>query len=192
MKIDLHTIAKAVNEGLDINTYIGIKTYQDGCEYLYNAGYFNPERGMSLGIINNRWQLTEKGRLLMEKIEGKQVSELEWCSKLHIRLQEELKILTGKKQKTVQNTYSFIPNIKDFTNKLSKVVKKYNLTDKKKIEKLLLQYIKKCHEADFKMIKLLEYYILKNDYSQLATEYENFEEKEEKTKERLIKTEDLF
>ena len=71
----------------------------------------------------------------------------------------------------VQKKYSFLPNVVDFNNKLKQVVSKYKLKDSKRIEDLLLLHINKAVEAKFEYISLLNYYISKDNKSQLADDY---------------------
>ena len=69
-----------------------------------------------------------------------------------------------------------MPSYIDFQSKLSKVVKKYELKDWNKLEKVLINYVVRAKKANFEMIQLLGYYIEKNNSSTLATDYENYVE----------------
>jgi hypothetical protein len=73
----------------------------------------------------------------------------------------------------LQGKYAFIPNEKDLKLRLQKVIKEYQLNDLQKVEKTLLLYLEKCHKARFEYVSTLEYYILKDKTSKLATDYEN-------------------
>ena len=86
--------------------------------------------------------------------------------------------LTGKKQKILQGKYAFLPNEKDLKLRLQKVIKEYQLTDLQKVERVLLLYVEKCVRSRFEYTSTVEYYILKEKSSRLATDYENYNEKE--------------
>ena len=112
---------------------------------------------------------------------------------LHKKLQDILFKHTNKKQKLVQGKYQFLPNSTDLKTRLLSCIKKYKLTNFKKIENLLIEHTKKAIKANFEYTKTIEYYISKNNNSDLATAYfnEEVEVKEEK-KEELTNTKDLF
>lgn len=98
---------------------------------------------------------------------------------LHERLENKLKELVGKSQyrmsiKGSTTKYSMLPNSKDLKEDLQKVCKKYNLLDMEKVEKCLLRHIAKL---DF---PVLQYYILKNSKSQLATDYFEFNDEDDR------------
>ena len=59
------------------------------------------------------------------------------------------------------------------------VIKKYNIEDYQKIEKVLLKYIDLCYRANFDKVMLIEYYIMKDNSSKFATDYEDFDENED-------------
>lgn len=112
---------------------------------------------------------------------------------LHKKLQDVLFKYTNKKQKLIQGKYQFLPNSTDLKTRLLSCIKKYKLTNFKKIENLLIEHTKKAIKANFEYTKTIEYYISKNNNSDLATAYfnEEVEVKEEK-KEELTNTKDLF
>lgn len=104
----------------------------------------------------------------------------QWALELHTKLQERLREKTGKIQArgTIQGTtYSFLPNVRDFSKVLLKVIITYKLKDFNKIEKCLLRYVdKKAKEGSW--FPILGYYILKNNSSMMITDMEGIEEDE--------------
>lgn len=126
--------------------------------------------------ISDNNKLTLKGKQLMDsfKISDKE----DFYERLHTKLQEKLIELTGKKQKMLQSKYSFLPNSKDLKLRLQKLIKKYDLQDFERIEKVLLSYIEKCYKTRFEYVQTIEYYLMKNDVSKFVTDYENFIETE--------------
>jgi hypothetical protein len=179
MKIEVVNIKQAISKGLSVEAYVFLTIINDGCLHLFKENTFasiSKDLEMSGLCINN--EITEKGRKLLEEIEGNNVvsSKVDIYASLHTKLQNKLVELTGKKQKVIQNKYSFLPNLRDFTQRLSKIIKKYKLSDWNKLEILLLQHIEKSHKANFEYVQLLDYYIEKNNSSKLATDYEDFVE----------------
>ena len=138
-------------------------------------------------LISDNYKLTLKGKTLLEgfnRLETK--SSNNFFTNLHKKLQDKLVELTGKKQKLLQGKYGFIPNEKDLTLRLQKVIKKYSLEDLDKVEKVLLSYIEKSYRARFEYVNTVEYYILKNDSSRLATDYEGFTGQEESIQDNAV------
>lgn len=90
---------------------------------------------------------------------------------LHKKLQDVLFKYTNKKQKLIQGKYQFLPNSTDLKTRLLSCIKKYKLTNFKKIENLLIEHTKKAIKANFEYTKTIEYYISKNNNSDLATAY---------------------
>lgn len=179
-------IVKIVEKNIDFNTYYYLWMVKDGSTYLTDRNkVFDEikEKLLLLGYLTNNNELTQKGIKLLEEIEGvKEVSNKKIDNKyelLHKKLENELIVLTKKKQKVINGKHSFLCNAKDLEYKLSKAIKKYKLEDNIKIEKLLLRHIFNCHKANWEFSKLIEYYIEKNNISQLASDYFNFDEKEE-------------
>ena len=127
--------------------------------------------------ISDNNKLTLKGKELLDQLQKEEVST-DFYSSLHKNLQEKMISLTGKKQKMLQGKYGFIPNPKDLKLRLQKVIKEYQLNDLQKVEKVLLLYVEKCNKARFEYVSLIEYYILKDKSSKLATDYENYNEEE--------------
>ena len=190
--IKLEDLQKIYKEGIDFSSFFKLVIAQKGGVYLFPSLDFTPEK--LEGYLTFDLQLTKKGEDLLNKINGVSTKiDTNFYKELHKKLQNELFTLTGKKQKVIGGKYSFLCNSFDLENRLSKVVKKYNLEDLNKIEKLLIKYIYNCYKADFKMTPLIEYYIIKDNSSKLVTDYFNFEEKKEIQKEKkLIDTKDLF
>lgn len=143
--------------------------------YLQQLGY--------LGLNN---KLTLEGKNLIEfeigipNYEAKVTTD--FYVELHKKLQDRLVELTGKKQNMLQGKYAFLCNVKDLQTKLSKVITKYSLKDLNRIEKILLNYVNKCVKARFDKVQLIEYFIMKDNISALATAYDNYEDIEEDTK----------
>lgn len=187
MNIPIESVAKAVNKGVDIKTFIQMKCIEDGCLYLFQN---NDCFGLSNPFYIQNDKLTIKGKQVLVEIEGVKEVYSKIDNKyelLHKKLQTELTTLTNKKQKNLQGKYPFLPNSKDLATRLSKIIKKYKLDDWNRVEKLLIDYIYTCHKANFQFTPTLEYYIEKNSSSKLVTDYENFEEKE--TEKKLEKEE---
>jgi len=142
-------------------------------------------------LYSGTWELTPRSKLLLKEILGDTLvkEKTDRYSELHKKLQDKLVELTSKKQKVLQGKYSYLPNVADFTTKLSKVVKKYKLDDWEKLSLCLIRYVEQCHKQDWKYCTLLGYYIEKSGLSQLATDYDNYEEKD--TKEVKTEPEDI-
>jgi len=122
--------------------------------------------------ISDNNKLTLKGKELLDELQ-KEDASLDFYSNLYKNLQQKMISLTGKKQKLLQGKYAFLPNEKDLKLRLQKVIKEYQLSDFQKIEKVLLLYVEKCNKARFEYTPTIEYYILKDKSSRLATDYEN-------------------
>ena len=127
--------------------------------------------------VSDNNKLTLKGKELLDQLQKEEIST-DFYSSLHKNLQEKMISLTGKKQKMLQGKYAFIPNPKDLKLRLQKVIKEYQLNDIQKVEKVLLLYVEKCNKARFEYVSTIEYYILKDKSSRLATDYENYNEEE--------------
>jgi len=185
MKINVEELSKAVNKFITVEQYIVLKIIEDGCLYLFPNNLFAATIvGLkSSGYIYSETQLTPKGKELLKEISGEKMSKKvdTGINQLYIACQEELQKLVGKKQKTSKingKSYSFLPNFVDFQDKIEKSCKKYQLNDKEQLKKVLLQYINKCHKED-NWFPILEYYIMKDGHSKLATDYVSFEEIQE-------------
>ncbi len=128
--------------------------------------------------VSDNNKLTLKGKELLDQLQKEEINT-DFYSNLHNNLQQKMISLTGKKQKMLQGKYGFIPNPKDLKLRLQKVIKEYQLNDIQKVEKVLLLYVKKCVKARFEYVQTIGYYILKDGMSNFATDYENFESREE-------------
>ena len=64
-------------------------------------------------------------------------------------------------------------------DKNATVTTSYNLEDEKKVKEVLISYVKRCVKARFEYVQTIGYYILKDGMSNFATDYENFESREE-------------
>lgn len=94
-----------------------------------------------------------------------------WTDDLHVKCQNLIMDLTGKKQVRPmidKKAYSFLPNSIDFGKTLSRVINAYKLTDYSKIEKALFNYIRKCNKEN-QWFPLMQYFIFKNGVSQMVT-----------------------
>jgi len=189
MQIPIENISKSLEKGLTIQQYIYLLCISDGCIYLFPDSYFE-NKGENIVLTNlelitfdKNYQITPKGKALLQEIEGvkEEVSKKvdNKYEELHKKLQNKLIELTGSKQKTLNKKYSFLCNSQDLASKLSKVIKKYKLNNWNKIESLLLQHIINSYKANWEYVLLIEYYIEKNNSSKLATDYDNFEDKQE-------------
>lgn len=90
---------------------------------------------------------------------------------IYSKVKSALKETCGKEQYILVvkgSKYSLMCNYIDFKSKLEKVIKKYKLTDIKKVEQCLINHVK---TLQFPMLK---YYIDKDNNSQLVTDYETF------------------
>lgn len=198
MKINVEELSKAVNKFITVEQYIVLKIIEDGCLYLFPNNLFAATivELKSSGYIYSETQLTPKGKELLKEISGNKMSKKvdTGINQLYIACQEELQKLVGKKQKTSKinrKSYSFLPNFVDFQDKIEKSCKKYQLNDKEQLKKVLLQYINKCYKED-NWFPILEYYIMKDGHSKLATDYVSFEEIQEVKKEELKNTKEMF
>lgn len=140
--------------------------------------------------------ITEKGELYIAEFNAN-LQEIKkdsfnfdvWCEQLHEKLRNKLLKLTGKSQvrATIRSSsYSFLCNSKDLNKKLKSFIKIYKTNDYQKIEKTLLRYIETCHKSQ-SWFPLMEYYILKDSTSKLATDLETIEEEVQEVKPRDTK-----
>lgn len=186
----LENILKTNTVGFNLESYCILKIadkynifdYKDKIENLLAKVEILKKQGfLTKDIIP---ELTNKSTKLINEVE-KVVNTKYDFEKLHKKLQDKLVELTGKKQVVIDKKYSFLLNFKDLETKLLKITKKYKLKDWNKIELLLLNYIDYCNKANWKYIKLLEYYIEKSGISQLATDYYNDRVEEKEIKQDL-------
>lgn len=183
---------KVLNSGLTLDHYFLLRNLKDGVEIIKNRrvkGYMNVLR--KKGYIDEDNKITSKGEdliftfdpqepVIVKKLMGVETESTyeEWSQKLYEKCQEKLVSLIGKKQNVVKlhkQSFSFLPNYKDFSKNLNQCINKYKLKDHQKIEKVLLTYIEKCHDEK-SWFPILKYYILKFGESQMVTDIENPDE----------------
>jgi hypothetical protein len=184
-KLIKHPDISVVEYFLLLNIY-----YNQEEEFLKDNSYnrkFQNLRELGFLALNNK--LTLEGKNLIEFEIGKSdflkkeetVKEKipeNYFDNLHTKLQDKLYNLTGKKQNMLQGKYAFLCNKSDLQKRLTKVIKDYKLKDLDKIEKILLNYVTKCVATRFDKVHLIQYFIVKDGNSILATIYENYEEEE--------------
>lgn len=115
-----------------------------------------------------------------------------WSKELHGKMKLKLIELTGSSQKHLSingSKYPFLPTPKEFQVQLRDCMKTFDLTDRGKIEKCLLDHCKNSSPTVY-------YYIIRKKpslMSNLATDYENFAEKEKsETPPENVHSKDLF
>jgi len=179
-KLIKHPDISVVEYFLLLNIY-----YNQEEEFLKDTFYNRKFQNLKeLGFLALNNKLTLEGKNLIEfeigipKLERK-VSD-SYFEDLHTKLQDKLYNLTGKKQNMLQGKYAFLCNKSDLQKRLAKVIKDYKLKDLDKIEKILLNYVTKCVATRFDKVHLIQYFIIKDGNSILATIYENYEENEVK------------
>ena len=184
-------LLKIYKTGITYETYCKLLILQDCASYMFEGLDFTEIKLQ--GYCNVDLKLTKKGEDLLNLC-GKPVKLGVDFVKLHEKLRQELKQLTGKNQKVLQGKYSFLPNSRDLQERLLKVSKKYQLNDWNLVEKLLLKYIYTCHKANWEFTPTLEYYIFKDNRSRLANDYVGYDEKESIKQEKIEPKEvkDLF
>jgi len=156
----------------NIFDYKEIENLDEKVKFLQNQGYLDKQEIP---------EITVKTKNLFQKIDGISTDNSKFdFDKLHKKLQDILIKHTGRKQKMVQEKYSFLCNSTDLKNKILKVVKQYKLTDFNRIEELLVRHVNNSIKRNFDKVFLIEYYIMKDKSSKLATDYMNFEEIEVK------------
>ncbi len=187
MKYEL--IKKILNSPITILDYLILEHIANNTakEFISDEKIFNHVSFLKTQeYVSDNNKLTLKGKELLDQLQKKEEST-DFYSSLHNNLQQKMISLTGKKQKMLQGKYGFIPNPKDLKLRLQKVIKEYQLNDLQKVEKVLLLYVEKCNKARFEYVSLIEYYILKDKSSKLATDYLNdLEEVEQSTSSELL------
>lgn len=117
-----------------------------------------------------------------------------WSEQLHKKVSDKLLALTGKNQVRPQikgKSYSFLCNTKDFEKKIKNFLKIYKVKDYQKVENVILQYVDSCHKENSWM-PLLEYYILKDGNSRLATDLESTVEEQIPETKKPVDVKTLF
>ena len=179
MKYEL--LKKILNSPITILDYLILEQIANNTapEYIQDEGLMKVHVNSlkEKDYISNNNKLTIKSKELLDQLQKEEINA-NFYSNLHRNLQEKMISLTGKKQKMLQGKYAFLPNEKDLKLRLQKVIKEYKLNDLQKIEKVLILYIEKCNKARFEYTSTVEYYILKDKSSRLATDYDNYNEEE--------------
>lgn len=201
--MNLNQFNWVLKKGLDINQMICLLLLSQGESFenphIKVVGWLNILEKNQL-ILNKK--LTEKGDiyiaeyLTIPSIEPPETSfNLEvWVSQLHEKLKGKLKELTGASQKRAKirtQSYSFLCNEKDLLTKIKSFLKTYKTNNYTKIEKTLLNHINICHKSD-SWFPLIEYYIMKDGTSKLATDMDSIEEITLEEKITAIDTKELF
>jgi hypothetical protein len=178
-----------LNSGLILDHYFVLSNIKNGIEPIKNKriqGFINllEKKGyLEEGV------LTEKSLELVEEFEtsvvepSPEVSKKQedfaiWIQNLHLRCQEKLLQLTGSKQvrdKIDKKSYPFLPNSIDLGKVLYRVISLYKIKDYERIEKCIMNYIEKCAAAN-NWFPILQYYIMKNNKSNLVTDCEGSDE----------------
>jgi len=117
--------------------------------------------------------MEEEGEIVKEK------EKAEVYEEMFENVVKRMEQLTGAKQKRTEifgKTYSYLPNKYDFITRLKKVVNKYKLGDMKRLEAVIINNIEKCHKKN-KWYPLMVYYMIKDEISPLASDYEAWEDK---------------
>ena len=137
----------------------------------------------TLGYIDEHYNITKKGITLLKKYDENQVVKInnvkelnsrEFYNKLHEKLKEKIKELTGKSNKKMQingkpTSFSFLCSPKDLYERMQILLKKYpEIDDPTIVEHVLLEHCQ--HNSP-----IIEYYILKTEHgitkSRLYTDY---------------------
>lgn len=182
--MNLKKMEEIIEKGIDLNI----------CSLLYiirEEGPINTQVPKIEAIVNmmERKGLIKEGRItsdgediikFLESGEApvKEKSKIEDIEGIYDRLQAKLLELTGNKQKKVDifgKTYNYFPGKYDFVQRFRKVVNKYKIKDYAKAEKVLLHNLEVCKKTN-KWYPLLIYYLVKDDISVFATDYESWEE----------------
>jgi hypothetical protein len=171
-----------LDKGIDCNQMTLLLLYPDLPEHIKVSGWkvLLEKNGF---IADNT--LTQKADVyiseyssLIEKGVKDSFSVDNWCKEIHTNIKTLLVTLTGKEQVRASirdKSYSFLCNEKDFTKRMKDFLKKYNIKDFVKLEKVIYMYVRSCHKQK-SWFPLMEYYIIKDGYSKLATDYDSFVE----------------
>lgn len=176
---NLDILLRLKENNISINMYILLKIIEDCSLSFFKEDNIELIVNLKMdGYLTSELELTKKATDLLGILEDKKESKIVNNESLYAKLKEELFKLTGRKQYMVSGSYAFIPNFTDFNIKLKQTIVKYKLKDLSKVESLLLLHIQKAVKANFKYVTLIGYYISKDNKSQLATDYDNYEENE--------------
>jgi hypothetical protein len=178
---NLDTCLKIIKNGLTFEEYIILCILQDGALDSIGNYQWDPIKLIQKGYLFVGNKLTPKAEEMLKSIDYKPN-----FVDLHKRLQNKLISIIGKKQVQCNGGYTFLCNSTDLQNRLSKVIKKYKLSDMKKVEDCLFRHIDSSKKKNFEYVQTMAYYIEKDGNSSLVTDYENFNENFE------IKKQDTF
>jgi len=197
--MNLEKLEKIMEKGFDLNIIALLYICKQG-ESLISA---NDKIKALVGMMERKGlimegRITASGEELLGYIEekGEIIKEKEKTSSLedlYDKVIAKVEELTGKKQIRTEiygKTYSYLPGKYDFVSRLRKVANKYSLTNMTILEETIIRNIERCYKTK-KWYPLLVYYMVKDDVSPLAADYQNWEElKEEEFKE--IKSNDTI
>ncbi len=176
IELDIAKIHEIKKNGLGIEDFLYLWLTSKGVQDLVVVSADPVLLSTNGWLYGGSWGLTNKAKLLISSIiskveEPKDIRKSDYEA-IYVKLIDRMVKLTGKKQKVIDNKYSFLPNKQDFVSRLESVCKKYGLKDAKKIENTLLNYLDHCKKSNWKYCKLLNYYILKDGVSTFVTDYE--------------------
>lgn len=119
-----------------------------------------------------------KSLSIIKEVVDEKFDYADWVLALHSKCKAKLNELTGKSQ--VRDTingkaYPFLPNSTDLGKTILRAVQAYKLSDFKKIEKCILNYIERCAQTK-SWFPILQYYIIKNGTSTMVTEMDTIDE----------------
>lgn len=202
--IDNQIYEELLSNGLILDHYVLLCQIRDNVKPLKNRrvqGFIN--------LLNKRGylkdeELTDKA---LEILQGPDIisrdqvikasekeSVKQWAAEMHTRCQEKLMKLTGAKQvkdRIQGKAYAFLPNSVDLGNALFRMMKLYKVTDREKVEATIMTYMETCAKSR-QWFPVLQYYIIKNNASQLVTDMESAGETESGPKEDNFKSTQRF
>jgi len=187
-----------INQGLDFNQFFTLLHWDQ------DLGENSKIMGWKLMLskqeyLDNTFQITEKGENILKEwnnfnVEKKSSFNISvWCENVVEKMTEKLVFYQYKTNLKGFGGLTFLCNAVELEKHLNYFWKVYkNYKDLNKIEKILIQHVKTCALSN-KFSPACKYFIYKNvvNTSYLGSEYSNFEEEIEETKE-LIDTKTLF
>lgn len=199
MNIPVENIKKAISKGISVEAYVFLAIINDGCLHLFAENTFaSVAKQLEMNGMCTGNEITEKGRKLLEEIEGNVSNKVDNSGKyklLKASLQARLLEKCGKKQIQGFGGVYFIPTEKELEEFLNRFWKNYpDMKEIIKISKCLENHIDSCVKKN-SFAPAIKYYIFKQGTgSQLAGAYENFEDSVEEIKkeDKLINTKELF
>lgn len=175
---EIELLKRIIKQKIDFNIYYVLFIIQSNAIYEFGSSLMvkMDELVFSGYLTPVTFNLTPKAVMVLEAIQNSPKSSLE---PVYEALRQKLKEYTGKTQKVLNGRYSFLPNFRDFSEKLSKAIVKYELKNLERVEKCLLLHITNSHKANWDKVQLLGYFISKDGNSSLATCYFSEDSKEE-------------